>query len=179
MKKISEIQAQLRNGRDYVLTSDYDLMWRGKNASPLNEYNDYIETVNLPGRSISTDDSRISNTIVAKIASDISYEDFEVSWRVPKDFKIMYAVESWMNEVLSVDKNGVYTVGYFDDYCKGNWCDIKLASDGAVISEIWGLYPTNRQAIAFSNEGGEYIKLSVTFFCHVIKTKAPGTGEHD
>ena len=84
MKKVSEIQEQLRSGRDYILTSDYDLMWIGKNASPLNAYNDYIETVNLPGRSISTNESTIANMISAKVASSVSYEDFEVSWRVPK-----------------------------------------------------------------------------------------------
>ena len=65
MKKVSEIQEQLRSGRDYILTSDYDLMWIGKNASPLNAYNDYIETVNLPGRSISTNESTIDKTALS------------------------------------------------------------------------------------------------------------------
>lgn len=178
MKKVSEIQAQLRNGRDYVLNSDYDLIWSGPNASDLNQYNDYIESVNIPGRSISTDDSRIANTVTAKIASDIGYEDFEVTWRVPKDFKIMYSIEEWMNDVMSIDTNGVMTIGYFDTYCKRNQCDIRLSSEATTLSSIKGLYPTNRQAIAFSNEGGEYIKLAVTFYCHIIKTKAAGTGEH-
>jgi hypothetical protein len=172
MKKVSEIQEQLRSGRDYILTSDYDLMWIGKNASPLNAYNDYIETVNLPGRSISTDENKIANMISAKVASSVSYEDFEVSWRVPKDFKIIYAVETWMNDVMGVDDNGVIRIGYFDDYCTANSCDIKLSSEETVISQILGLYPINRQAIAFSNEGGEYIKFSATFSCYKIRTEA-------
>lgn len=172
---VYDVYNTLRKGKDYVLTSDYDIKWfGGKHSSGLNRYNNYVETVNIPGTSIQTNDSRTANSLPAKIASEIVYEDLEVSWRIPSDFEIFYTIESWMSDAKSIDSNGYVTTGYFDDYCKKYKCQIQRGTTPVsgqkktTIVEINGLYPTNRQAISFSTEGNEYVKFTVTFACYQI-----------
>jgi hypothetical protein len=172
--RVDQVQSNLQKGKDYVLTSDYDVLWVGGNhSSILNRYNDYVETVNIPGTAIQTNESRTANSLVAKIGSELTYEDLEISWRIPSDFEIFYTIEKWMSDVKAVDTNGYVTTGYFDDYCKKYKCQIKRGSTSSTgtkrtIVEINGLYPINRQAISFSTEGNEYVKFTVTFACYRI-----------
>ena len=83
-----------------------------------------------------------------------------------------------MSKAKSVDSQGVIKTGYFDEYCGRNNCRIYA---GNVLNggssgfgrftpkvTIIGIYPTGMQAISFSTEGGEYIKFTVTFHCHII-----------
>lgn len=172
---VYDVHNTLRKGKDYVLTSDYDVLWAGGNhSSALNRYNNYVETVNIPGTAIQTNESRTANSLVAKIASELTYEDLEISWRIPSDFEIFYTIEKWMSDVKAVDTNGYVTTGYFDDYCKKYKCQIQRGTTPAsgqrknAIVEINGLYPVNRQAITFSTEGNEYVKFTVTFACYRI-----------
>jgi len=177
-KPVSEVFANLQKGAEYVLNSDYDILWGGPDGTPLNEYNDYVEALNIPARSITTSDSRTANSATAKIATEMVFEDLEVTWRVKPDFKLRAAIEKWMSKAKSVDSLGVVKTGYFDDYCLKNNCRIYA---GNVLSggssglgrftpkvTVIGTYPTAIQAIAFSTEGGEYIKLTATFHCHLI-----------
>lgn len=184
-KKVSEILSLLRSASEYVLTSEYDVLWSGTHASPLNDFNDYIETVSVPGRTIQTSESVTANSIPAKVASSITFEDLEITWRVKPDFGIYYKIEDWMNAVKQVDSNGYVRTGFFDDYCKANKCRIATfdpptggggrgsggARTASAVCEIQGLYPTTMQSIQFSSEGGDYVKVSVTFTCFLVTTK--------
>ncbi len=175
MIKVEEVLDDLKKGQGYVLTSDYDIEWLSGNFSKtLNDYNSYVETVSVPGKTIQTSDSRTANSLLAKIATDVAFEDLEITWRIPADFKIFYVIDDWMNEAIDIS-NGRIITGYFDDYCKNYKCKIKkgLQAKGqssitSAIATIDGLYPINRQAIAFSTEGNDYVKFTVTFACYNI-----------
>lgn len=176
-KKISEIagllygQTKATQIRQYVSNSDYDVLWTGTLAGKLQQYNDYIETVNIPGQAISTNESRTANSFVAKTAGDMTFEDLEISWRVTSEFGVYYALMSWMKSAkILVDPISKYTIcGYYDEYCTSQRCDIitNIPTPGAVVV-IDGLYPTNVQSMPFSTEGGEYVKLTATFSCNYI-----------
>jgi hypothetical protein len=181
-KSVGDIFGLLKSAGEYVLNSDYDIKFGGPDGSPLNAYQDYVEALSIPSRTLSTSDSRTANSASAKIASDITFEDLEVTWRVKPDFKIYKDVEKWMNKAKKVSSQGVITTGYFDDYCKKNNCRIyagNVLSGGSSglgalfpIVTIIGIYPTTMQTIPFSTEGGEYIKFTATFHCYVIPSLA-------
>ena len=170
MKKISEIKAQLESGRDYVINSDYDVLWTGKYADSLQPYNDYIEAVNIPGQGLATSESRTANSLMAKMVSDMTFEDLEITWRVTTEFEVYYALVKWMKAAKTVDTDTkIVATYYWDDYCKSNRCDIITNTPTrGTVCVIDGLYPTNIQSIPFSTEGGEYIKLTATFAVNYI-----------
>lgn len=174
---VNSVLTKLKTGRDYILNSSYDILWTGYNASRLNApFNGYIEAVNIPGRTISTSEVRLGNTIAAKHANELSFEDLEITWRVSEDFGIYNAIAYWMDAVKEVLPDGSMRTGYFDDYCLDNRCEISIIPSGSgqggkqkqPVVVIEGLYPTAIQSIAFSSEGGEYIKLTATFSCYRI-----------
>lgn len=174
---VNSVLTKLKAGKDYVLTSSYDILWRGNLASNLNNpFNAYIEAVSIPGRTIATSEVRLGNTIPAKHASEISFEDLEITWRVTEDFKIYDALVDWMNAVKSVDADGGTTTGYFNDYCLKQECEISIIPSGSgqggtkkqPVVVIKGLYPTAIQTISFTSEGGDYVKLTATFSCYRI-----------
>ena len=175
-KNISEIFAKLKNGTDYILNSDYDALWIGPNASPLNDYNEYIESINVPGRNIQTNDVKTANSLNQKIANDMTYEDMEVVWRLPKQLSVLKLITGWMDTVKRADANGFITTGYFEEYCIPNSCQISITTgsgnvggfENTKICQITGLYPTAYQSIQFSADGGEHIKLNTTFACYQV-----------
>jgi len=183
IKTIEEMQADIAKGTDYVLNSEYDVIWYGSGmADELNAYNQYIESVNIPGKTIAVTESRTANSLAAKIAGEISFEDLEVTWRVNKNFQVMAALEAWMSKVKTVDKdNYTVTTGFWDDYCLKNSCEILTTEASAsggesgnfatkVVCEIRGIYPVSVQSIQFSSEGGDYIKVTATFACYKVIT---------
>ena len=184
---IYTVHNRLKQGKDYLINSDYDVIFSGGNnfSDKLNEYADYIETVSIPSTTIATSDMRTANSLVSKMASDITYEDLEITWRIPQDFSIFYTIGNWMNEIKGVDSTGFITTGYWDDYCGKYKCQITTGSrvskdsegktqrsKGNILAQINGLYHINRQAVAFSTEGGEYVKFTVSFACYHIVTDA-------
>jgi len=172
-KPLKDMLSAIRAAKDFINNSDFSVMWDGTHASTMNQYNDYIESITIPGRTIQTSESKTANSLVAKIASDISVEDMEITWRVPFDFGIVYALENWMKAVKNPGRSPsgeVYTTtGYFNDYCLANNCTIS-DSQGSQYTKIQGLYPISLQTIQFSNEGGEYIKVSTIFACYSLNT---------
>lgn len=179
---VSDIITSTRNQTieqaQYVLNSDYSVVWGGILAEPLNNYNKFLEGISVPSKTISTNESRIANTIPAKIAAETTIEDMEVTWRLSGDLGAYRAIEKWMNAAKSVDVYGVVTTGYFDDYCKNQFCQVGISRTVGgttgiekTITTIKGLYPTNLQAIQFAAEGGEYLKVVATFACYRIETE--------
>lgn len=181
---IFTVHNKLKQGRDYLINSDYDVIFSGGGYSDaVNEFSDYIETVSIPAATISTTDSRTANSLVAKMAGDITYEDLEITWRVTKDFKILNIITNWMNESKSVDSTGFISTGYWDDYCAKYKCQITTGgttskdsngnttrNKGNILAQINGLYPISRQAVSFSTEGGEYVKFTASFSCYHVVT---------
>lgn len=181
---LQTVFTKLQTASQYVLNSDYDLLWYGDYAGLLNPYNEYVENLNIPGKTINTNESRTSNSIAAKIAGEVTFEDFEVTWRVTGDFGVYKAINNWMKAVKQLDQGGTVVTGYFSDYCEYQKCKIGLlppnqfgtSTDGnsstnaqmQTIVTIDGLYPTALQAIQFSAEGGEYIKVVATFACYKV-----------
>lgn len=171
---VQNILAKLTTAqKDYVLSSDFNVTWSGSHAGGLNEYNDYIETISIPERTIQTSDSRTANSLVAKLGTDITVGDMEMSWRLTGDFGVLYSIEAWMKAVKAIGVLGsgevFYTSGYFQDYCISNSCRI-ANRDGQELVTVQGLYPTSLQNISFSSEGGEYLKATATFTCYALNT---------
>lgn len=174
---VNSVLSKLKSGKDYILTSSYDVLWTGNLAGRLNQpFNGYIEAVNIPGRTIATSEVKLGNTIAAKHASELTFEDLEITWRVSEDFAIYDAIVDWMNAVKSVDVDGGTTTGYFRDYCLSQKCEISIipSSSGQGSTQkkpvvvIDGIYPVGLQTISFTSEGGDYVKLTVTFSCYRI-----------
>lgn len=175
------ILSKLRTAeKDYVLNSDFNVTWTGLHVGDLNEYNDYIETVNIPERTIQTSDSRIANSLTAKLGTDITVGDMEMSWRLTGDFGVLYSIEAWMKAVKAIGVLGsgeaFYTSGYFQEYCIANSCRISNRA-GQELVTIQGLYPTSLQSISFSSEGGEYLKATATFSCYLLNTMRHDVGQ--
>lgn len=183
IRSISEIQSDIAKGTDYVLNSEYDIIWYGSGmADTLNPYNHYIENINIPGKSIAVSESRTANSLVSKMAGEITFEDLEITWRLNKNFEVIAKLESWMSKVKKVDPDDfTVTTGFWDDYCKKNSCEIMVTEASSaggdvgnfstkVVCEIRGLYPTSIQSIQFSSEGGDYIKVTATFACYKVIT---------
>jgi len=180
MKTVNEVFTLLQKATEYVLNSDYAVTWEGDDASPLNEYNHYIEAISIPGRTIQTNESVTANSLRAKIGQDISFDDFEITWRLTTDFKVYGIIEKWMSKVKTINSANPagggaitsVTTGFYDEYCTRNSCRVgtlvNIAQPPRYICKIQGLYPTTMQSIAFSAEGGEYLKLSTTFSCFSI-----------
>jgi hypothetical protein len=156
----------------------------------MNAFNGYIESVNIPGRSINVNESRTANSIPAKIAGEVAVEDLEVTWRATEDFSVYSAIRNWMNAVKRVTPTGSVVTGY----CQNQACKIGILPASAfttsenqtsnptmtTIVTIDGLYPINLQAIQFQAEGGEYVKIVATFSCYKIldgdaNTSVPNT----
>jgi hypothetical protein len=97
MKTVNEVFSLLQRATEYVLNSDYTVAWEGDNANPLNAYNHYIEAISIPGRTIQTSESVTANSLRAKIGQDISFDDFEITWRLTTDFKVYGIIEKWMS----------------------------------------------------------------------------------
>lgn len=173
IKSVKDILTTLVNASSYTLNSDYEVVWAGPDAGTLNAYNDVLESMNIPAKTINTNDSRTANSLSAKIASDVTFEDFEVSWRMPRDFGVFYSVKNWMNKAKGVGIDtgvgNLVTVktGFYDEYCSANSCQIKTAK--GLVCRINGLYPINSQPVQFSSEGGEVLKYSVTFAVRFIE----------
>lgn len=149
-----------------VLNSDYDIIWSGTLASTLNAYNESMETVNIPGTAISTNESRTASSLVAKIASELTFEDLEITWRMPQDFGLLKEIRTWMNAVKPIIKNGnsiSVKTGDYNEYCVAQSCTIRTVRNPVTICTIDGLFPTNAQSIQFSAEGGDVVKLTATF----------------
>jgi hypothetical protein len=171
---INSSQANNIGSAQYILNSDYSVVWSGSLAVGLNEYNKYLEGIAVPSRSISTNESRTANSLAAKIATETTIEDMEVTWRLTGNMGVYKAIENWMSAAKSVSADGSITTGYFDDYCVNQQCQIGISrnpgsSTEKIITTIKGLYPTNLQAIQFSADGGEYLKVIVTFACYRIE----------
>ena len=110
-----KIMTNLKKAGNYILNSDYTIVWQGSHASPLNTWNEYIESITIPGKTITTNESRIANSVVAKIAGDISYEDMEITWRLSSDMKLYSAISDWMSAAKNVNAElGVVTTGYYE-----------------------------------------------------------------
>jgi hypothetical protein len=175
MKKVVDVFSSLQRATEYVLNSDYVVVWKGVNANALTPYNQYIESVAIPGKTIQTGDSVTANSLKAKVGQDVGFDDLEMTWRLTTDFGLMYAIDDWMDSVKTISEEGYIKTGFYDEYCKRNSCQIGTQADinGSpfIVCEIKGLYPITKQAIQFSAEGGEYIKLSVTFSCFNVSTK--------
>lgn len=177
-KPLSQILSSVKKGTDLVLNSDYDVVWTGVYPAGLNQYNEYMESIAIPGKTIQTNDVKTANSIVQKIANDITFEDMEVVWRLPKTMMVYKIIDFWMSKVKQIDTNtGFVTTGYFDDYCLANSCEISVTTgsnnqggfENTKIVRIRGLYPTSVQSIQFSGEGGEYLKLNTTFACYTVQ----------
>lgn len=167
-----KIMTNLKKAGNYILNSDYTIVWQGSHASPLNTWNEYIESITIPGKTITTNESRIANSVVAKIAGDISYEDMEITWRLSSDMKLYSAISDWMSAAKNVNAElGLVTTGYWDDYCKANQVSVGVGQKGNKFL-VTGLYPTSLQSIQFSAEGGETVKVTATFSCYIIEHKA-------
>jgi hypothetical protein len=178
---VKTVLTKLLSGSDFVLNSQYYLKWTGNNCNSLNTYNDYVESINVPGRTIATSDSRTGNSIVSKIASDITVEDVEIVWRMPQisdtsQGNSLYALlENWMAAAKEVSDDGSIFTGFFDDYCRANSLDIGYLKNPnnkpEVMAYVRGIYPTGLQNIQFSSEGGDYIKITATFYCDRLNPK--------
>lgn len=166
-----KIMTNLKKAGNYILNSDYIVVWQGNpHASPLNTWNEYIESITIPGKTITTNESRIANSVVAKIAGDIAYEDMEITWRLSSDMKLYSAISDWMGAAKQVDaQSGLIITGYWDDYCKANQVKVQVGLSEFLVT---GLYPTSLQSIQFSAEGGETVKVTATFSCYIVEHKA-------
>lgn len=178
---IVNILSKLRTAQnDYVMNSDFDVLWTGLHVGDLNNYNEYIETINIPERSIQTSDSKVANSVNAKLGTDITVGDMEMSWRLTGDFGVLYSIEAWMKAVKAIGVLGsgeaFYTSGYFQEYCIVNSCRISNRA-GQELVTIQGLYPTSLQSISFSSEGGEYLKATATFSCYLLNTMLYNVGQ--
>lgn len=173
-KSVQDIMTTLRTAGDYFLNSEYSVLWGGRLASNLNKWNDYIESVTIPGKTIQTNDSRTANSIIKKIATDVTFEDMEVTWRLNQEASPYLAIEEWQSAAKNYNTSGVMVTGYWDDYCLSNNCLIKVGPSNVPFVQIFGLYPTNMQTIQLSSEGGEYVKFSCTFACFALNYATPG-----
>ena len=166
--KIIDVMSTLRQAGKYFLNSDYDLIWKGTYASALNEWNDSVESITIPGKTIQTSETRTANSVTAKLATDVTFEDMDITWRLDDDLGAYRALDTWMAAAKSIDNKGTITTGYWDDYCYRQ----QLLVSGGVSKKsmflIDGLYPTALQSIQFSAEGGEYMKLTCTFTCYLV-----------
>ena len=104
-KPLSQILSSVKNGTDLVLNSDYDVVWTGVYPAGLNQYNEYMESIAIPGKTIQTNDVKTANSIVQKIANDITFEDMEVVWRLPKTMMVYKIIDFWMSKVKQIDTN--------------------------------------------------------------------------
>lgn len=168
-KSVTDIVTTLRKAGSYFLSSEYSLLWSGKNASSLNDWNEYIEAITIPGKTIQTSDSRTANSIIRKIATDITFEDMEITWRLDEKLSPYRIIEDWQSQAKNYNLAGTMITGYWDDYCLSNNCLIKLGSKDIPSIIVRGLYPTNLQSIQMSAEGGEYVKFSCTFSCFLTE----------
>ena len=169
-KKLVDIMTRLRQAGDYFLNSDYGLLWSGRYAGRLNNWNSYVENITVPGKTIQTNDSRTANSLVAKIAGDITFEDMEITWRLEDNLDLYFALNEWVAAAKGIDDFGVITTGYWDDYCRYNNLLVSGGASSKPMFLIDGLYPTSIQSIQFSAEGGEYVKLTTTFSCYHVRS---------
>lgn len=174
MATVDNILAKMSQAQtnEYVLNSDFSVTWQGQHASQLNAHNEQIISIAIPERTIETIDSKTANAVTAKLGTSVSVGDMEVSWRLTKDFGVLYSIESWMKSVKAIGRVGgeaFFVSGYFSDYCLSNSCKISNAA-GIELITVEGLYPIGLQNVSFSAEGGDYLKVTATFTCYLLNT---------
>ena len=119
------------------------------------------EAASIPQTTIATEEYR-SYDLASKIAGQKTHENFDLTFRMDKDFKVYQFFNLWQTKIYDPSTGNI---GYYDDY-KGKVQIRMLDNAGYSRFQITAdeAYPVSINAVDLGwASDGEYVKLQVSF----------------
>jgi len=124
------------------------------------------EKAEIPGRSLATlDDTGSGPTL--KLPYEVTYNDIEITIICANDMTERKYFEGWINYVVRpTEENYPGTIGYHDDYARGNKLELSQldeAGSAKITYSLHDVYPINISPMNLSwEEINTYQRFSVT-----------------
>jgi hypothetical protein len=126
------------------------------------DFSNYVESVNLPGRSFTTSDIKFGTGFTKKMPYNSVFEDLQITMKVDEDSRIKAFFDAWQRKIHNNDTG-------FMEYQDNYKCQIKIyvysKSDSVpYIVTVEDAYPVNVNSIELSHATrDDYQKVTVSF----------------